>query len=282
MPPKQDVRRLLKSQQSKRNKPTKITHPFAKYDDTNRLICIVCQSPVKSELVWQAHLGSAHHRENIQKLKALKEKNASKRASSPQAEAGNAKRFRPSVEESDSEDEQMQPPPGFFDSNQSESEEDAPAEETMEDAPEGIPEGFFDDPKEDARVRGALPPDKQAEISLQKDVEMFNEAMVDVTASSNKIQDEDDESFWLERNSDLIQEQAEFDLRVEKLKQLRQTGTIHSITPSDPTEDDEIKRELKTGVRQVLKALPPKKTETMFDDDSESESDEDDWREQTL
>lgn len=287
MSSKPDVRRLLKKQQTERNKETKVTHPFAKYDETNRLICIVCNSPVKSHAVWQAHLGSTVHRDNIQKLKALKQQqqqqqqSLKRKAPSPPPQQQDTKRSRMeeieldeqvSSSDEEEEDQDMGLPNDFFDSAE-------PIEEDEEEENNGsIPTGFFDDPEVEARIQGHLAPEEQAQVNLEKDLEAFNDAMIDVTKESKQEQDQDDETFWLERHEDISREQALLDQRVEKLKLMRQQGqTPHTETQAN---DD---LGLKSSVRQLLKSKIVQHTESMFDDDDESESEEEeDWRAQQL
>lgn len=281
MPPKVDVRRLLKKQQDERTRIKKITHPFAKYDETSRLVCIVCNAPVKSEAVWQAHLGSLGHRDNLLKLKALKQQQSLKRrAPSPPKENEN-KRVRTQEtqdieldEQVSSSDEEMDLPNDFFDAVPEEEEE-----VTMEEEQSGaIPTGFFDDPEEEARIQGTLAPEEQAQIDLEKDLASFNDAMIDVTKEAKENQDQEDETFWLERHDDISREQEMFDKRVESLKLMRQSG---KIVKSTPQEEDEIRLGLKSSVRELLKSKPIKHVESMFDDD-ESDSEEEDWRAQQL
>ncbi|RCH78284.1 hypothetical protein CU098_000278, partial [Rhizopus stolonifer] len=97
-----------------------------------------------------------------------------------------------------------------------------------------------------------------------------------VTKESREVQEEDDETFWRERNYEIFQEQAMFDSRVEKLKQLRKTGET-KMQVDQPDHD-----ELKTSVRHILVSKPTKQEASMFDDDDESESEEEDWRAQQL
>ncbi|KAG2235708.1 hypothetical protein BDF21DRAFT_418995, partial [Thamnidium elegans] len=291
MSSKADVRRLLKKQQTERNKESKVTHPFAKYDETNRLICIVCNSPVKSQAVWQAHLGSTVHRDNIQKLKTLKQQQQQqqqqqslkrKAPSPPQQDTKRSRMEEIELDEQESseeeeedqdQDQDMGLPSDFFDSAE-------PIEEDEEEEQENngsIPTGFFDDPEEEARIQGHLAPEEQAQVNLEKDLEAFNDAMIDVTKESKQEQDQDDETFWLERHEDISREQALLDQRVEKLKLMRQQGQLpHHETQ---TNDD---MGLKSSVRQLLKSKVVQHTKSMFDDDDESDSEEEDWRAQQL
>lgn len=289
MPPKPDVRRLLKKQQTERNKTNKITHPFAKYDETSRLICIVCNSPVKNEAVWQAHLGSIAHRDNIQKLRTLKQQqqqqqqqNLKRRAPSPPQDTNKRIRTQDTQDieldeqvQDSSEDEEMDLPNDFFDN------EDQEIEEVPEEETGVIPTGFFDDPEEEARIQGNLAPEEQAQADLERDLEMFNEAMIDVTKEAKQDQDQDDETFWLERHDDISREQEMFDKRVENLKLMRQSGQVIKQDQQEDDNDDEIRLGLKSSVRLLLKSKPVKHVESVFDDD-ESDSEEEDWRAQQL
>jgi hypothetical protein len=59
--PKTDFKKLATAK--------KIESPLAKYNG-DKLICIVCNQVVKSELVWNAHVNSKLHLENKNKLKS--------------------------------------------------------------------------------------------------------------------------------------------------------------------------------------------------------------------
>ncbi|KAI7907231.1 uncharacterized protein BX663DRAFT_132227 [Cokeromyces recurvatus] len=306
--PKTDVRRLLKKQQAERNKLSKVTHPFAKYDETGRLICIVCNAPVKSEtIVWQAHLGSLHHRENIQKLKALKQKQQLKRPASPSppppppSSSSSAnhdssnKRLRMEeedleVNEDAIEDEEMALPSDFFDNTQ----EQQPQEEEEEEQeqatvynPNGLPVGFFDNPEADTEVQDT----EKIKEELDKEMALFNQDMIEVTKESREVQDEDDELLWKERHLDLmVREQALFDSRVEKLKQMRRQEGKAVIEDQRQSlrqdSEDDIRVELKSSVREILKKsnkFTEREASIFMDEDEEEDSDdEDDWRAQQL
>lgn len=69
----EEMRRLMAERKKKHIKPTKIDNPLAKYNNTGQLMCILCNSVVRSEHVWQVHMNSKQHRENVEKAKQLKE-----------------------------------------------------------------------------------------------------------------------------------------------------------------------------------------------------------------
>lgn len=66
-----EMRKLMIERKDK--KPEKIQNPLAKYNSAGQLMCILCASIVKSEHVWQIHLHSKQHRDNIEQAKKLKE-----------------------------------------------------------------------------------------------------------------------------------------------------------------------------------------------------------------
>ncbi|KAG1466991.1 hypothetical protein G6F46_000341 [Rhizopus delemar] len=260
-----DVRRLLKKQKQERAK--RVEHPFAKYDDTGRLLCIVCNSLVKNENVWPAHLGSSLHRQQIEKLKALK----NKRPAPEQEQGQQAKRTKfeniSSDEEEDDEEEEHKEdlPSDFFDQQEEPMEEDIP--EPVK--PNTIPAGFFDDPEQEAKAQRVA--NEQAKLTLEKDLNEFHETMIDVSAETKQLEEEDDETLYANRNQDIFEEQAILDARVEKLKQMRSTGTI---VPKEQDDDDEMRQELKTNVRHLLAKKQSKSVSSMFDDDESSSDDE--------
>ena len=260
-----DVRRLFKKQKQERAK--RVEHPFAKYDDTGRLLCIVCNSLVKNENVWPAHLGSSLHRQQIEKLKALK----NKRPAPEQEQTQQAKRTKfensSSDEEEDDEEEEHKEglPEDFFDQQEEPMEEDIP--EPVK--PNTIPAGFFDDPEQEAKSQRVA--NEQAKLTLEKDLNEFHETMIDVSAETKQLEEEDDETLYANRNQDIFEEQAILDARVEKLKQMRSTGTI---VQKEQDDDDEMRQELKTNVRHLLAKKQSKSVSSMFDDDESSSDDE--------
>lgn len=44
-----------------------------KYSSDGTLMCIICNSPIKSESLWPAHINAKQHRDNIAKKKPQKE-----------------------------------------------------------------------------------------------------------------------------------------------------------------------------------------------------------------
>ncbi|XP_051553777.1 zinc finger protein 830 [Myxocyprinus asiaticus] len=88
------------------------------------------------------------------------------------------------------------------------------AAEKKDNTAEALPEGFFDDPVRDAKVRNVDTPKDQ----LDKEWEEFQKEMRQVNSASDAIVAEDDEEGRLERQIDEIDEQIECFRRVEVLR----------------------------------------------------------------
>uniref|UniRef100_A0A8C6SE54 Zinc finger protein 830 n=1 Tax=Neogobius melanostomus TaxID=47308 RepID=A0A8C6SE54_9GOBI len=90
--------------------------------------------------------------------------------------------------------------------------------EKKDKAAEAIPEGFFDDPVTDAKVRHVEAPKDQ----MDKEWEEFQKEMRQVNTKSEAIVAEEDEEGRLERQIDEIDEQIECYKRVEVLRDKRE------------------------------------------------------------
>lgn len=69
----EEMRRLMAERKKKDTKPINIDNPLAKYNSAGQLMCLLCSSVVRSENVWQVHINSKQHRDNVDKAKKLKE-----------------------------------------------------------------------------------------------------------------------------------------------------------------------------------------------------------------
>ncbi|KAI7871833.1 hypothetical protein BDF14DRAFT_913221 [Spinellus fusiger] len=298
-----EIRRLFKQQTAERTKKN-VTHPFAKYDTQGKLVCVVCNVAVKTETLWPAHLSSASHKETIAKLKAIKErqqqlqqkqaerviKGELKRTEVERAEEeeeSTAKRPRYTEEEEEEEEMPTALPADFFDAPTSASTTSHTNLTNETQDLSFLPAGFFDDAEQEARARKAPPPKVQLEAEFEKEYELFREVMVEPTAEADKIREEDEEAFWIDRDEELLKQQIDFDTRVEALKQLRQEGKVPTREHSRETaarmewEDTErdIRLGLKKGVRDLLKKTPKKTAHTVFEDMETDESDDSDSEE---
>ncbi|NXN85654.1 ZN830 protein, partial [Bombycilla garrulus] len=130
--------------------------------------------------------------------------------------------------------------------------------ERKENTAEALPEGFFDDPEVDAKVRKVDAPKDQ----MDKEWDEFQKAMRQVNTISEAIVAEDDEEGRLDRQIGEIDEQIECYRRVELLR----------------NRQDEVKEKLKEAMR--LRAAQEKEEEDVGSEDEEELQDllSQDWR----
>lgn len=168
----------------------KIDSPLAKYNSAGQLMCIICNTVVKSEMVWTAHINGRQHREQVIALKkaketpAPKESHALKRKSELDATSCTEAAPSPVKKGIPSDFFDKKPTPiqntgqkvikGILKNSSKPKEVDTLEDNAMEveetpttedqqtqetqkevtsDSTVALPEGFFDDPKLDAKVR---------------------------------------------------------------------------------------------------------------------------------
>ncbi|MED6277851.1 hypothetical protein CHARACLAT_017726 [Characodon lateralis] len=107
--------------------------------------------------------------------------------------------------------------------------------EKKDNTAEALPEGFFDDPVRDAKVRNVDAPKDQ----MDKEWEEFQKEIRQVNTKSEAIVAEDDEEGRLERQIDEIDEQIECYKRVELLRDKRD---VLKSKPG-PRKDEEMETE---------------------------------------
>ncbi|KAI5198130.1 hypothetical protein E4T39_06902 [Aureobasidium subglaciale] len=61
-----DVRSLLRNERVSR----RINHPHANYSDSGKLLCAVCNLHIKTESLWENHIGSSQHTARLERLRA--------------------------------------------------------------------------------------------------------------------------------------------------------------------------------------------------------------------
>lgn len=171
-----DLRKLMNEKKSSRIE-IKIEHPLAKYDSLGQLTCVLCKSVVKSDAVWPVHINSKKHKDNILAAKQLKEQleqqalaRAKRALEAPHSDVPTKKlkgilknssstistAVKPPENGTTSMDESGSGlPEDFFDSsaNKLNKSSDKNQAEPMEVEEEKLPEGFFDDPVKDAKVK---------------------------------------------------------------------------------------------------------------------------------
>uniref|UniRef100_A0A3Q4BN87 Zinc finger protein 830 n=1 Tax=Mola mola TaxID=94237 RepID=A0A3Q4BN87_MOLML len=118
--------------------------------------------------------------------------------------------------------------------------------EKKDNTSEALPEGFFDDPVRDAKVRNVEAPKDQ----MDKEWEEFQKEIRQVNTKSEAIVAEDDEEGRLERQIDEIDEQIECYKRVEVLRDKRDVVKSRpqpkkgAHTERDASDDEEEEEEL--------------------------------------
>lgn len=235
-PSQHELRRLMQEQRQSRNNETvkKIDSAFAKYVN-GQLMCSLCDSIVKSEKVWQVHINAKQHREKLAQAKELKAKIESQNNEKKVDPAiDRIQGLKRSIEDMRSElpDKKIKGilknsstpitstiaktnitviseekptssiPDDFFDSkNSNPPEKEKPVvEEKPSDDP--LPEGFFDDPIKDAKIRN-----QEYKDPVEEEWERFQKEIKDAEAESKVIINEDHEEATVERQLDEIDEQ---------------------------------------------------------------------------
>ncbi|CAB1448509.1 unnamed protein product [Pleuronectes platessa] len=117
---------------------------------------------------------------------------------------------------------------------------------------EALPEGFFDDPVRDAKVRKVDAPQDH----LDKEWDEFQKEMRQVNTKSEAIVAEDDEEGRLERQIDEIDEQIQCYKRVELLRDKRDVAKNQPLSRSDEQmETDDMSVEEEDDEEELLGLL---------------------------
>jgi len=244
----------MSEHKSKQKDVKKIDSPLAKYNELGQLTCVLCQSVVRSEAVWPVHINSKQHRDKVEQAKKLKEKTNNfttplKRPLTPPIEVSN-KKLKGILKNAPPRSNEAAVgasgvPVDFFDDSsknkiitktqqQSDAKEDKPEEKMDVDIQENgttIPEGFFDDPKQDAKARHIDYKDP-----IEEEWERFQKAIRDADNESAAIIAEDQEEATNERQIDEIDEQLKNWSRVLNLER-KKTEVITTVN-KDPTNAD--------------------------------------------
>ncbi|XP_077471169.1 zinc finger protein 830 [Stigmatopora argus] len=313
----EELRRLMREKQRQTSEKKRVESPFAKYNSLGHLSCALCNTQLKSELLWPTHVLGKQHKEKVIELKEgkqtqpnppLKRKvtedddvNAKKaKSAAGQSVAGvpgdffektNSVKKSAGVsllagvyDDDDDEDEDMLPaaaappttadpqpvesaglPADFFDSSIPsvpavshsgsivKAEEPEKSVEKKDNTAEALPEGFFDDPVRDAKVRNVDAPKDH----MDKEWEEFQKEIRQVNTKSEAIVAVDDEEGRLERQIDEIDEQIQCYKRVEMLRDKRDMAKRRSRPRTEePMEiEDNIKEEEEDHEEELLGLL---------------------------
>lgn len=234
-----DLRKAMSEHKKKAGVVKRIESPLAKYTDAGQLMCILCKTIVRSEAVWPVHLNSKSHKENILSAKKTKLETDTtkvhtglKRSTSPSQESSANKKIKGILKANKTQSTQVSSalPSDFFDkpskqvngtarsnavAQKSESKKEVASEkdvknvETEEEKDRNkdasqiqLPEGFFDDPVLDAKVRNV-----EYKNPIEEEWEKFQKVIKEETAQSAQIIADDQEEATTERQLDEIEEQ---------------------------------------------------------------------------
>ncbi|XP_076296889.1 zinc finger protein 830 [Lasioglossum baleicum] len=271
-----DLRKAMSDHKKKLGVVKKIESPLAKYTDAGQLMCILCKAVVRSETVWPVHLNSKSHKENIELAKKTKLEAATKttthtfkRPVSPSQESSANKKVRGILKNPLPQSAQIASnlPADFFDSpkqsngsiptnasvttsklenkdiandkdtkhtkaEEKEKDKNKDANQTV------LPEGFFDDPVLDAKVRNV-----EYKNPIEEEWEKFQKEIKEETAQSAQIIADDQEEATTERQLDEIEEQIRHWSRVMDLvkrkEQVQATDRKQMNTDEDVSSDGE-------------------------------------------
>lgn len=273
-----DLRKAMSEHKKKLGVVKKIESPLAKYTDAGQLMCILCKAAVRSEAVWSVHLNSKTHKENIILAKKTKLEPDSptvtthtfKRPTSPLQEPAPTKKIKGILKNTTVKSAQVPSnlPLDFFDNpskqvplnttvikrgsendkeivqekelknGEAEVQNDKEEERGKDASQPVLPEGFFDDPILDAKVRNV-----EYKNPIEEEWEKFQKEIKEETAQSAQIIAEDQEEATTERQLDEIEEQIRHWSRVMDLvkrkEQVQATDRKQSNTDEDISSGDE-------------------------------------------
>ncbi|XP_076628725.1 zinc finger protein 830 [Colletes latitarsis] len=272
-----DLRKAMSEHKKKLGVVKKIESPLAKYTDIGQLMCVLCKVIVRSETVWPVHLNSKTHKENIALAKKTKLETDTpktavhtfKRPTSPSQESSSNKKIK-SILKVPSTQTTSSLPSDFFDNNPKQSNGTVPSntsavierpenskelandkeaknveieEEREKDKNKDtnqpvLPEGFFDDPVLDAKVRNV-----EYKNPIEEEWEKFQKEIKEETAQSAQIIADDQEEATTERQLGEIEEQLRHWSRVMDLvkrkEQVQATDRKQKNTDEDVSSGDE-------------------------------------------
>lgn len=239
-----------------------ILNLFLTYNDSGQLLCILCESGVRSEAVWNVHINSKKHRENIARVKRKREDALNfvqPSVPQPMKRPAQTEVILPSKKLKGILKNSPEPkvPRDFFDlgnhaaveeMNQTQNTvmEDEVVADNKDSEPscqpiktvasfqeEALPEGFFDDPLLDAKARNV-----EYKDPIEEEWEKFQKEMKEENTVSAQIIAEDQEEATAERQIDEIDEQMRNWSRVLDLE-LKKEAVVKAVGSRSNTADDD-------------------------------------------
>ncbi|KAL4003624.1 hypothetical protein ACH3XW_8380 [Acanthocheilonema viteae] len=230
---------------------------IAKTLENGYLLCIICNTQVKSKL-WIAHSNGRKHRENIANFKKAATGNATSSKRNPEEptaslSTASLKKLKVDVKESTSKDLNESTP--WEKDSMSKVIESKTTYGQKKNIIKGVPEGFFEDEKLNSRVIDTI--EKQANIEQQY-IDFMRE--LDEAKQEEEHREENEEYVVaIEHDIELIDEQIDQWKRVNRLELRR--DKLYS-----------------TVVEKNGRHTEPIVVEQMSDDDDESDVDLTGWR----
>ncbi|KAB7503750.1 Zinc finger protein [Armadillidium nasatum] len=291
---KNDIKKMIQDHVKINSVTKEIDSPYAKYNSRGQLMCIVCGIPVKSKIIWQAHVNKRSHKENLTRLKEKQEKvfnilniflanfnikNPTKKIkkdlypriasskvkkiknqhSKPKGILKNLGGYSSSEEETKVDDKKSiklidnnvkveiksELPDEFFDSDKNKlavqdgSSEEGEVGDVKKDiskpsTSDALPEGFFDDPVEDAKARNVEYKDKNAE-----EWESFLKEVSQAEVESRQIIAEDKVESAIETQLEQANEQIKCLERIVELDKVKQNQLSEKKSKIEEMDEDE-------------------------------------------
>ncbi|XP_018576286.2 uncharacterized protein LOC108914856 [Anoplophora glabripennis] len=222
-----ELRKFMNEHKTKQKAIKKIISPLAKYNDQDQLTCVLCKSIVRSEAVWTVHVNAKVHKQNVEIAKELKEKTNNfttlKRRLTPPLIDASEKKIKSILKNSNNVDQDENKtnyikndhlPDNFFDANEIKKnntpdnkrpfhkKHEMMETEDISENKDVLPEGFFDDPKLDAKARN-----QEYKNPIEEEWEKFVKAIKEADSESSAIIAEDQEEATIERQIVEIDEQ---------------------------------------------------------------------------
>lgn len=270
-----DLRKAMNEHKKKTGSVKRVESPLARYTETGQLMCILCQSNIKNEIVWAIHLNSKGHKDNVALAKKTKldlenkkkDPTSFKRPASPVI-SRDSKKVKSILKTTTSPKEQGLPSDFFDKPIQHENttsvtertksipvadnadagertEEPAKNKEAKDLGPPTLPEGFFDDPIMDAKVRNV-----EYKDPIEEEWERFQKEIKEETAQSAQIIADDQEEATTERQRDEIEEQIRHWSRVMDL--VKRKEQVQAADRKQDSGSDDASSEDEAGFDEFL------------------------------
>lgn len=250
-----ELRRLM---QLKKAGSHKVNHPLAKYNNLEQLVCVICTKVVKDDSLWNAHLQSKKHKENVLLIKTKKSNTSSPAASSSsqsskynsKLSSTNSKTFQ--VPKIPNNVGKQKLPVDFFDQN-NRAVLDKPVS-VKSSLPLKLNEEVLNKPKSILKNSSSCQP--QTDMT-SKDMKSDTSPLPHVNDNTNGMEEENVKSSSRKRKADSSLPTDFFDEPMEDME-----SSVESAVTSEPKKDTDLAAHKKTENTGETSAIP----EGFFDD----------------